>query len=78
VQQAHAALCVYDHQSRLAQRIWQHRTGSAGGFTSLYKLKQPVWYEVHATMEEAIRREKQIKAWKRDWKIKLIERMNPT
>jgi putative endonuclease len=58
--------------------VWEHRTGAIKGFTMRYGLKVLVWYEPHGTMEEAIVREKQIKAWKRDWKIKLIERMNPT
>jgi putative endonuclease len=64
--------------SDLAQRIWAHRSGIAEGFTKRYGLKLLVWYEVQTTMESAITREKQIKAWKRGWKIKLIERMNPT
>jgi len=62
----------------LAQRIFEHRTGAIEGFTKRYGLAILVWYEVHSTMESAIRREKQIKAWKRDWKIRLIETMNPT
>ena len=64
--------------SDLARRIWAHRTSIAEGFTKRYGLKLLVWYEPHATMEDAILREKRIKAWKRGWKIKLIERMNPT
>jgi len=64
--------------SDLARRIWAHRSGIAEGFTKRYGLKLLVWYEVHTTMEFAIVREKRIKAWKRAWKIKLIERMNPT
>ena len=64
--------------SDLARRVWEHRTGAVAGFTKRYGLKVLVWYEPHGTMEGAIRREKQIKAWKRDWKIRLIERMNPT
>lgn len=64
--------------SDLARRVWEHRTGAVAGFTRRYGLKFLVWYEPHETMETAIIREKQIKAWKRDWKIRLIERMNPT
>jgi putative endonuclease len=64
--------------SDLARRIWAHRSGIAEGFTKRYGLKLLVWYEVHTTMESAIVREKRIKAWKRAWKITLIERMNPT
>ena len=47
------------------------------GFTSAYKLFSLVWYEHRHTMASAIRREKQIKEWRRDWKIRLIESMNP-
>jgi putative endonuclease len=64
--------------SDLARRTWEHRTGALEGFSKRYGLKVLVWYEPHGTMEEAITREKHIKAWKRDWKIRLIERMNPT
>jgi putative endonuclease len=64
--------------SDLARRIWAHRSGIAEGFTKRYGLELLVWYEVHTTMESAIVREKRIKAWKRAWKITLIERMNPT
>ena len=47
------------------------------GFTSKYGLAKLVWYEHRVSMEIAIRREKQMKAWKRDWKFELIEKMNP-
>ena len=47
------------------------------GFTAKYGCKMLVWYEAHATMLDAITREKQIKKWNRDWKIQLIERQNP-
>jgi putative endonuclease len=63
--------------SDLPGRVWQHREGVADGFTKRYGVKRLVWYEVHATMEAAITREKQIKEWKRAWKIELIEAMNP-
>ncbi len=62
----------------LGPRTYQHQTGAVPGFTKRYGLKLLVWYEVHPTMESAIVREKHIKAWKRDWKIRLIERLNPT
>ena len=63
--------------SALWSRVWDHKTGTTPGFTSRYRIDCLVWYEHHHTMEAAIRREKQIKAWKRGWKIALIERMNP-
>jgi putative endonuclease len=64
--------------SDLARRVREHRTGAVAGFTKRYGLKFLVWYEPHETMETAILREKQIKARNRDWKIRHIERMNPT
>ena len=63
--------------SRLVQRIHEHREGLIDGFSKRYGLHRLVYYEEHATAESAIRREKQIKEWKRAWKIALIERGNP-
>ena len=63
--------------SDLVQRIWEHKCKAVPGFTTRYGVDQLVWFETHATAEAAIRREKQIKEWKRDWKISLIERENP-
>ncbi len=64
--------------SDLPGRIYQHRTGTPEGFTSKYGCKILVWYEVHSEMESAILREKRIKEWKRQWKLRLIEAENPT
>jgi putative endonuclease len=63
--------------SDLIKRIWEHREGMADGFTKQYKVKTLVWYEQHATMETAISREKAMKKWRRDWKLKTIEQFNP-
>jgi putative endonuclease len=63
--------------SDLIQRVWQHREKFVGGFTKEYKVNQLVWYEVHGEIVEAIRREKQIKHWNREWKLRLIHSMNP-
>jgi putative endonuclease len=63
--------------SNLVVRIWQHRAEVHEGFTSKYDVKRLVWYEVHDEIGEAIYREKQIKKWNRDWKIRLIESENP-
>ncbi len=63
--------------SSLWSRVHDHKNGTTAGFTSRYGLNTLVWYEHHHTMERAIAREKQIKAWRRDWKIELIESMNP-
>jgi len=63
--------------SDLRKRIWQHREGVADGFTKKHDCKTLVFYEVFDRIEDAIAREKQLKAWQRDWKINLIERDNP-
>lgn len=63
--------------SNLPQRVWQHKNDLVEGFTRRYGIHALIWYEVHETMENAIAREKTIKEWKRQWKIDLIEAMNP-
>ena len=63
--------------SNLAGRMHQHRAGLIAGFTSRYGVHRLVWYELHEDMTAAIRREKQIKKWNRDWKLNLIEEANP-
>jgi putative endonuclease len=63
--------------SDLIKRIWQHKSGFVPGFTKKYKVHTLVWYEIHADITAAITREKQIKHWNRDWKIKLIQSTNP-
>lgn len=63
--------------SNLPARIWQHRNNVVAGFTQRHHVHGLVWFEVHDTMESAIAREKAIKAWKRTWKIELIEKSNP-
>jgi putative endonuclease len=63
--------------SDLAKRVWQHKEGLADGFTKRHAVKKLVWYEVHADIVEAIRREKRIKKWERRWKVGLIEASNP-
>jgi len=63
--------------SDLLKRVWEHKQKAAPGFTARYGVDRLVWFEVHGTAESAIRREKQMKEWRRDWKINLIERENP-
>nr|WP_298153108.1 GIY-YIG nuclease family protein [uncultured Pseudoxanthomonas sp.] len=63
--------------SDLSARIWQHKNDQVAGFTRRYRVHTLVWYETHQTMESAITREKAMKQWKRDWKIKLVEDANP-
>ena len=62
----------------LLQSIWQHKNGVFPRFTKQYGVKMLVWYERHDRREAALRRERQIKRWNRSWKLRLIERMNPT
>jgi putative endonuclease len=64
--------------SNLLQRIYQHRHGTFGGFTAEHGCKRLVWFEMQGDMEHAIRREKRIKNWRREWKVALIEEANPT
>ncbi len=63
--------------SNLIQRIWQHKNNQVEGFTKKYNVHTLVYYEQHEEMESAIIRENQMKKWKRDWKIQLIEKDNP-
>jgi putative endonuclease len=63
--------------SDIAARMQQHRQGKGSKFASKYGLRQLVLVEEHACIDEAIAREKAMKAWKRAWKIDLIERSNP-
>jgi putative endonuclease len=63
--------------SDLTQRISIHKQKLIDGFTKRYGITQLVYYEMHETMDAAIRRESQIKKWKRAWKVRLIEQMNP-
>ena len=63
--------------SDLALRMFQHVQALIEGFTKRYGIKCLVYYEVHETMEAAILREKQLKEWKRAWKVRLIEGFNP-
>ncbi|MBL6432378.1 MAG: GIY-YIG nuclease family protein [Alphaproteobacteria bacterium] len=63
--------------SDLGRRCFEHREGHVPGFTRRYGVKSLVWYEEHEDIENAIRREKQIKRWRRAWKFDLIEKMNP-
>lgn len=63
--------------SNLPGRVWQHRSDVLESFTKRYRVHDLVWFEMHETMESAITREKAIKAWKRMWKLQLIEKTNP-
>ena len=61
----------------LARRLIEHQSGTGSKFTKRYALKRLVWYEEHRSAPQAIAREKAIKSWSRQWKIELIESLNP-
>ena len=61
----------------LINRVLQHKNKTFKGFTATYGVDKLVWYETHDTRETAFTRERQMKEWKRAWKIELIEKMNP-
>ena len=63
--------------TELARRVWEHKTKALPDFTTKYGVDRLVWFEVHETLAGALVRERQIKRWKRDWKINLIESDNP-
>ena len=63
--------------SNLVKRVWEHKNNLTEGFTKRYGIHNLVWYELHDSMEAAIEREKRLKEWRRAWKLKLIESMNP-
>ena len=59
-------------------RVSEHQQKLRPGFTSKYGVDRLVWFEVHDTRESAFVRERQIKKWNREWKLRMIERSNPT
>ena len=63
--------------SDLVKRVWEHKSDFVEGFTKQHRVHHLVWYEMHENMGSAITREKQLKEWKRQWKIDLIEKTNP-
>ena len=63
--------------SDIANRVWQHRDDVVKGFTSRYGVHKLVWFEFHEAITEAIAREKRLKKWNRDWKLRMIEKANP-
>ncbi len=63
--------------SNLIKRVWEHKNALVDGFTKAHSVHDLVWFEAHHNAESAITREKQIKKWNRDWKVRLIEQTNP-
>jgi len=61
----------------IIRRLEQHHAGKASSFTRKYKVHRLVWFQEHASVREAIQREKTMKEWPRAWKINLVERENP-
>ena len=63
--------------SDLVRRVYEHKSKAVPGFSARYGVDRLVWYEIHQDVLAAIAREKEIKKWRRDWKIALIEADNP-
>lgn len=63
--------------SNLPKRIWEHKNKIVEGFTQKYQVNKLVYYETTDSAEAAIKREKQLKNWHREWKINLIKEFNP-
>lgn len=63
--------------SDLVKRVYEHKSDLVEAFTGKYVIHNLVWYETHESAIGAIAREKQIKHWKREWKLRLIESVNP-
>jgi putative endonuclease len=63
--------------SHLQKRIWEHKEKLVAGFSKKYNVDKLVYFEIHTTMEDAILREKQLKKWNKDWKLRLIKEQNP-
>ena len=61
----------------LIRRVYQHKSKASAGFTAKYGISRLVWFETHDDVIAAISREKEIKKWRRNWKITLIETCNP-
>ena len=63
--------------SNLQKRVWEHKNKVVEGFTKKYNVDRLVYYELTEDVESALNREKQLKRWHRQWKINLINEMNP-
>ena len=63
--------------SNLIKRVYEHKNNIIEGFTNKYNIHKLVYYEITSDIESAIRREKQLKKWNREWKLNLIENSNP-
>ena len=63
--------------SNLSNRITEHQLGKGSLFTAKYNLKYLIYFEEFLDIQEAIKREKQLKSWKKNWKIDLVKKLNP-
>ena len=63
--------------SNLPKRVWEHKNKVVEGFTEKYNVDKLVYFETTDSIESAIKREKQLKNWHREWKINLIKEKNP-
>jgi putative endonuclease len=63
--------------NNLVRRVYEHKSKAVRGFTARYNVDRLVWFECYDDPTNAIEREKDIKKWRRNWKIRLIEEVNP-
>ena len=63
--------------NNLVRRVYEHKSKAVRGFTARYNFDRLVWFECYDDPTNAIEREKDIKKWRRNWKIRLIEEVNP-
>ncbi len=61
----------------LVRRVYEHKNSLTSGFTKKYNVHQLVYFETVTEIQSALKREKQLKKWKRQWKVDLIEKQNP-
>ena len=63
--------------NNIVRRIYEHKSKVVAGFSKRYSVDRLVWYEIYDDPITAITREKELKKWRREWKIRLIEKQNP-
>ena len=63
--------------NNLTKRVWEHKNSVVKGFTDKYHVHKLVYYEMYSDIQLAIKREKLLKKWNRQWKLELIEKENP-
>jgi putative endonuclease len=61
----------------IVRRVYEHKSKAVAGFTKRYSVDRLVWFEIYNDALTAIAREKELKKWRRAWKIRLIEETNP-